>query len=91
MRFATASDGTKCLVYDNGEFVTDTYGEAVEAGRPRLRGCRCTHPCPAFRCRSRHHRHNRASPWCVGGEGESCAKCWLIEEKRRERAARRAA
>lgn len=92
---ALAKQGAHVIVYDETRHhvkgvvvqVFDTYGEYVEGQRPRLKGCRCVVPCKSFRCRSRHHDGDRASPWCVGGseEGfmESCASCWYVEMKRR--------
>lgn len=69
--------------------LVDSYGQQVTGPRPRLRGCRCTVPCLGFRCRSRHHKGVRKSPWCVGGsDSESCADCWSVvsaAEAKRER------
>ena len=42
-------------------------------------------PCQkTFRCRSRHHEGARATPYCFGGDGESCNACWYTEMERRE-------
>lgn len=69
------------------EYELDSYGNAWDGSgkRRRARGCLCEVPCVhTFRCRSVHHRGKRATPWCRGGDGESCAECWCIEDRRRE-------
>lgn len=61
----------------------DTYYMPT-TGKKRHRKCTCSVPCEGrFQCRSRHHRGRRSTPWCFGGEGESCCACWVKEQERR--------
>jgi len=62
-----------------GDPVPDTYGQDVLPGqkRERLAGCRCKVPCLAFRCTGiRGQVRAHKAPWCCGGDGEQCDKCW---------------
>lgn len=82
--------------------VEDSYGNALDEPRPRLRGCRCAVPCLAFTCVSSHHRGARATPWCRGGDDElpprepgddrdvgRCDECDLKWQKNQRAAKRR--
>ena len=61
----------------------DTYGIVVDPKMPRHSECRCDIPCQKrFRCRSRHHPGDRKTPYCLGGEGQSCNECWWKERNR---------
>ena len=64
----------------------DTYGYEVDPKIARHAKCDCPVPCQKrFRCRSRHHLGDRKTPYCIGGEGESCNDCWLTERLRSSR------
>ena len=64
----------------------DTYGVVVDPKVPRHEACVCEQPCQKrFRCRSRHHPGARPTPYCLGGEGQSCNPCWWKELNRSRR------
>ena len=66
--------------------VKDAYGVVVDPKVPRHDKCGCNQPCQKrFRCRSRHHPGSRQTPYCLGGEGQSCNDCWSKERKRSRR------
>lgn len=61
----------------------DTYGYPVDPKTARHDRCECVVPCQkTFRCRSRHHEGSAQTPYCKGGEGESCDDCWYAREVR---------
>ena len=64
-------------------FGYDTYGEPIDPKVSRHDKCECEAPCQKrFRCRSRHHQGNKQSPYCQGGDGESCNEGWYRERQR---------